>query len=327
MMRILWIVLGALVAVVLAAGGGLLVAHRHIESIDPALPTATALAALSDVGDAPVRLSMINTAAQVMARSAVLEPSVDPDPESPYAMSHVAFVLEWADGRILLIDAGMDAEAAVGFGAPLEFGAGADPIVPLHSVAEALAEQVDRVAAIAFTHMHTDHTQGIVPLCGARNGASLPVFQTPLQMEERNYTTRPGHASVAEAGCAEPRRLAGGPLYPLPGFPGVAAFSAGGHTPGSQVFVASLPRADGSAGERELWFFIGDVANHADAVHHDLPKPYAYSLLLVPESRDRLGRVRRMLRSVTDELAARFLVSHDLHHLEDQGLPGFSATP
>lgn len=318
MKRVVWILLGAAAAVFLAVGVGLMVAHWHIDSFDPELPDAAALAALAGAADAPVRLSVINTAAQVMPRSTVLEPSLDPDPESPYAMSHAAFVLEWSDGRILLIDAGMDEDAAIGFGAPMEF-AGAEPIIPLSSLAESLGADAGRVAGIGFTHMHTDHTQGLGPLCQARDGQPLPVFQTRLQSDERNYTTRPGHAVVSEAGCAEVTHLEGGPLYALPGFPGVAVFSAAGHTPGSQVFVASV--------EGQLWFFLGDVVNHAEGIEHDLPKPYSYSLLIVPESGERLERVRRMIRGVTDELDARFVPTHDLHHLEAQGLPGFESAP
>jgi glyoxylase-like metal-dependent hydrolase (beta-lactamase superfamily II) len=99
-------------------------------------------------------------------------------------------------------------------------------------------------------------------------------------------------------------RLAGeGPLLAVPGFAGVAVFPAGGHTPCSQVIVARV-------GDRTL-AFAGDLVNEADGIRHDVPKPFLYSLLLVPEASGRLATLRRWLRELQDHDHVLVLPSHD----------------
>ena len=90
------------------------------------------------VDDQPLRVSVINTASQPMARSGVLDAERDPDSAQPYVMSHPSFVLEWADGRILLIDTGMTPEQATAFGKPIQMIRDAQPIEPHQSTADAL---------------------------------------------------------------------------------------------------------------------------------------------------------------------------------------------
>src|SRR4029450_2873905 len=128
-----------------------------------------------------------------MPRSGVLDPSLDPTPDAPYTMSHPAFVLEWADGRVFEIDAGMDGESAIAFGAPLEAASGAGPSQPLGSAAAKLGDSLGRLAGIAFTHEHTDHTNGVAELCRLHD-APIRLIQGRLQIEESNYTTRPGQS-------------------------------------------------------------------------------------------------------------------------------------
>jgi hypothetical protein len=94
---------------------------------------------------------------------------------------------------------------------------------------------------------------------------------------------------------------------------------AAGHTPGSQVVLAAL-RSE--AGVRRL-AFTGDVANHAAGIRHDVGKPLAYRLLVVPEWDERLGRVRRWLAHLERELGFELLVAHDRAQLEALGLPSF----
>ena len=90
----------------------LLHAHVQIRGIDPELPSLEAVRAQADFAELPIRVSTWNTASQVTPRKQVLEASLDPDPQAPYVMSHAVFLLEWADGRALLVDAGMDREQA-----------------------------------------------------------------------------------------------------------------------------------------------------------------------------------------------------------------------
>jgi glyoxylase-like metal-dependent hydrolase (beta-lactamase superfamily II) len=124
---------------------------------------------------------------------------------------------------------------------------------------------------------------------------------------------------IEDAGCLEPRPLEGGPIYAVPGFPGLGVFATGGHTPGSQVFVARVADPLGS----RLWIFTGDLVNHIDGVRHNLPKPTLYSLFVVPEDRARLDQLRRYLARLVVRPGSDLLVSHDLRQLEETGVPAW----
>lgn len=320
MLRRIVLALAFLVLVLVAfAGTGLWLAKRAIVALAPPLPSAQEVLAYDAAADLPVRLSWLNTASQPMPRSGVIEPSVDPTPKSPYVMSHPAFVLEWPDGRVFLVDLGMDPPAAESFGKPLEWLGGAEPMRPIAATAAQLGERLERVAGVAFTHEHTDHTEGATELCRAHPGA-IALFQGRLQVDESNFTTRPGHEILGAAKCLEPRVLDGGPLITVPGFPGLAFFAAAGHTPGSQVFVAHV-RANGAV---RTYVFVGDVANQIDGVRQNLPKPHLYSVLMVPESTERLDEVRRFLSGLERDHGVTLLVSHDQLALEASGVPTYS---
>lgn len=307
--------LRTVLGVVLFAAGGLWWAHHAIDGERAPLPAVKDVAATRPVDDQPLRLSMINTASQPMARSGVLDAARDPDSGQPYVMSHPSFVLEWADGRILLIDTGMTPEQAVAFGKPIQMIRDAEPMTPHGSTADALAIDAARVHGIIFTHPHTDHTGGIAAVC-ARAGHDIPVFMTTAQAERPNYTTRPGLAQIRDAGCARPVRLDGGPLMPVPGFPGISVIDAGGHTPGSQIIIAQV----GSGDVMRRYVFVGDIVNNLDGIEHDIPKPWVYRTLIVPESEPRQEELRRFLKQVQDEAAATMLVSHDQLALERSGI-------
>ncbi len=300
------LVLASLATVILVS------AHRAIGRERAPLPTAEELArfARAPVADLPVRLRWIDTATQAIPRSAVLDPDADPSPAEPYVMSHPAFVLEWADGRLLLVDAGMRREAALEFGGPLEALGGASPIEPRASVADALGASAAKVRGIVFTHLHTDHVEGVLGLCMPERKDKLAAFMTVAQDERFNYTTRPGRALLDEATCVERRVLPEDRLRPLPGFPGVAVLDAGGHTPGSEIVLARVRGQGPDAGER-LYAFAGDTVNHIDGVRHDVPKPYLYRTLLVPESDQRLQELRRFLAALERDDGYVVLVSHD----------------
>ncbi|MBM4335171.1 MAG: MBL fold metallo-hydrolase [Deltaproteobacteria bacterium] len=296
---------------------GLFLAHRQIRNLDPELPEVDAILAFDPAADLPVSLSWLNTASQKMPRSAVLEPSLDPTPDASYTMAHASFVLEWSDGRIFLVDAGMDRDAALDFGKPLELLAGAEPMVPLGSIAEKLGASLQRVEAIAFTHEHADHTQGVAALCRLHT-KPLRLIQNRLQFEQSNYTTRGAQKQIAEAPCLEREVAEGGPLFAVRGFPGLAFFAAAGHTPGSQVFVAHVR---GSAGVR-TYLLTGDVVNQIDGVRGNIPKPRLYEMLVVPEAPERLDALRRLLAELERDHGASLLVSHDQLSLEASGVRG-----
>lgn len=131
-----------LVVALLAAAAGLAWAHLAIRRERPPLPAPEVVARAIASEDGPIAVSMIDTARQAMPRSAVLDPGRDPTPDAAYVMSHPSFVLEWADGRILLVDAGMTRDEAIAFGKPAEWVAGAEPIAPEESVAERLGPEL-----------------------------------------------------------------------------------------------------------------------------------------------------------------------------------------
>jgi glyoxylase-like metal-dependent hydrolase (beta-lactamase superfamily II) len=308
---------------VVAAAVGLALAHREIRSIDPELPSLDALRALAAQPDLPVRVSVWNTASQPAPRSAVLAPGRDPDPGQPYVMSHPAFVLEWADGKTLLVDAGMEPADAVAFGRLIEL-AGGGAVEPHGGVAARLAPRLGaRPLAIAFTHLHTDHVGGVVELCRiAPAGTRFRLFQTDDQAERANYTTRPARALLDAAPCLARERLAAAPAAALPGHPGAFVIRAAGHTPGSQIVGAWVRGADGARG----YLFAGDAANAIDGIRRDVPKPRAYQTFLVPEWEDRLRRVRAFLREA-EQQGFVVAIAHDERHLATTGIPALEPAP
>lgn len=316
MVRLLRILgLGLLLAfVALAVGLGW--AHLEMRSLGGPLPSVEAVGALPLPEDAPVQVLAVDTASQPMPRRLVLDPGRDPSPQADYVMSHPSFLLRWRDGRGLLIDLGMDPAAARSFGRVLEL-AGASPIQPHGSAAEQLGALArEGRLGLVFTHLHTDHVQGVLSLCAARQGREVALFQTPAQVERRNFTTRPGARLLDRAACLRRFSIAGSPLAPIPGFPGVNVFYAAGHTPGSQVVIARL----GGAGGARTLVFTGDAVNQVDGARYDVPKPFFYRVLMVPESDARLSEVRRLLGRLEREKGAGLVVSHDRHQLESLGL-------
>lgn len=309
--------LAAVVALLAVAGGHFAAAHRRIEALVPPVPEPGALVAALEAGEAPVALYRIETARQSVPRSAVLDPALDPSPESPYVMAHTAFAVAWADGRLLLIDLGMDAEGARAFGRPIRWLTDAGPVRPGRSVAEALGPDVERVAGVVLTHLHEDHVQGARALCAGATG-DIPLFRTRLQGEEGNYTTAAGRDHRRAAGCLRPRPLGAEPARRIPGLAGVAVVAVAGHTPGSQVVAV---RTHPVGGEPVTWVVTGDVVNAVDGVRLDLPKPPLYSLLMVPEAQERLAGLRAWLGRLASERGTRLLVPHDALHLEESGLP------
>jgi glyoxylase-like metal-dependent hydrolase (beta-lactamase superfamily II) len=311
---------GLAVLVLLAAGGAggfLLQAHWAIRRPQAPLPRTAVLAADDWAnGEKPARIAILNTATQEMTRGFVLDPARDPYSSEPHLMSHPSFVLEWADGRILLVDVGMSREGAVDFGWLIEKLGGGEPIEAYGGVAERLGEGARHVQGVVFTHLHTDHVEGIGALC-RQVGHPVRVFMTEAQAERPNYTTRAGHKLLREASCVRIERLGGASPFRLDGFPGVAVVAAGGHTPGSQFVLARV--ADGNGGRS--YAFTGDIVNNVDGILQDIPKPFFYRTFVVPEDDTRLGDLRRFLKRLHDEHGFTLLVSHDQHALAQSGVP------
>jgi glyoxylase-like metal-dependent hydrolase (beta-lactamase superfamily II) len=320
-------VLGRLVRAVvvlvllLVAGvtGALVWMHMEVEGEHAPLPVLTDVLAQASLPELPIKVSVIETAQQVTPRKAVLDPGTDPNPQAPYVMTHPAFVLEWADGRLLLVDLGMTRAGAIKFGGPLEQAFGAAPIEPLTSTAAALGDAVDRVKGIVFTHLHIDHVDGVRDLC-QRLKHPVKVFTTAPQLDTWTFFTAEGKDLVQHSGCTEPVRIGGTALIPLDGFPGVGVIAAGGHTPGSQAIVASVRQPDGTA---KRYIFTGDITNTIDGIRKDVSKPLFYRLIIVPEDDDRLGELRRYMRALEADHGVTLVVSHDQNHLKTLGIPAW----
>lgn len=295
--------------------------HLEVQRARAPLPMVADLLAVAEQPDLPIKVSVIETSQQPTPRRAVLDPHSDPRPDAPYVMTHPSFVLEWGDGRILLIDAGMSRGAAVEFGATLERFMDAAPVEPLATVAGALGQEAKRVKGIVFTHLHTDHVDGLRELCASVT-PPVKAFMTNAQLDSWTLFTAPGKQIVETAGCVERTRIGGAALLPLDGFPGVGVIAAAGHTPGSQAIVVAVREAPGKV--RRL-VFSGDITNTIDGVRHDLPKPLLYRLVIVPEDDDRLGELRRYLRALEKDHGFGVVVSHDQNHLRTVGIPAWGS--
>lgn len=300
MRRILIGVTSVLVAGILIPLGFLLEAHLEMARITPELPP---LAAIRSLPEGPARLRYANSGTQRQSTGR--------------SGTYGGFLLEWPDGRVFAIDVGMTHAGMQAFGDVLE-SIGAAPVETLGSMGEQLGPEAERIAGVAFTHLHTDHTEGMAELCAA-NGGTLPVFQTPDQARRGNYATEPGREQIVASGCAALHELTGGPLIAIPGFEGLAAFAAGGHTPGSTGFVANV------AGT--LWIFAGDITNAMGDLLGNKPKEWYYSLLIIPESRDRLAELRPWLAELHATPGIEVVVSHDLDAIRAAGIELVSALP
>jgi len=312
------VVILLLLAVAVAAAG-LVWMHLVVQRQRGPLPLVNELLDLSKIADLPTKVWVIETAQQVTPRSAVLDPGTDPTPAAPYVMTHPSFVLEWADGRLLLVDAGLTRPGAIKFGAPLESLMGAGPLEPLTAMPLALDQATARVKGIVFTHLHIDHVDGLRDLC-PRLEQSVKVFMTGAQLDTWTLFTAEGKDVVEHGGCTERVRIGGGNLIPLEGFPGVGVIAAAGHTPGSQIIVAAVRDA---AGGVRRYVFSGDVTNTIDGVRGDLSKPLFYRLVIVPEDDDRLGELRRYLHALEETHGMVIVVSHDQNHLRTLGIPPY----
>jgi len=287
--------LGLGLACVLALLAFTVPAHWQIRQITPDLPDWAQLDAALNTPDGPVSLAMISTAVQTSTFGEI---------------GHPGILLTWPDGRHFLIDTGMPPEAAQAFGEPMEL-LGAAPITTYGAVATQLGVAVDGVQGIAFTHLHNDHTDGLPGICDAQLKPAT-VYQTRLQREKLNYTTKIGLKALDVAKC--PRQvLTADTIKPVPGFPGLLAISLGGHTPGSTLFAVRI--------DDRSWIFSGDITNNRQSILENLPKPWWYSTLVVPEGTERTAVLRDWLRRLDERPGVTVLPAHDTAAMAAAGLP------
>ncbi len=286
--KILGVLLGLIVLMILGLTFYLLPAHLQIRTAHPPLPPAASLRTLTESADKPVRVSAILTSSQ----------------SGPVAsIGHHSVVVEWADGRIFLIDAGMDEANSIEFGQLMETLMRSDPAEFHSGVFDALADRSARVKGVGFTHLHIDHVQGIEAACAG--APPFVVVQSVRQRKLHNLHTEEGAAIVQRCPAAE--SVSADSPVELDGFPGLALLSLGGHTPGSTLFAVAL-------GERIL-LFPGDITNSKQDLVDDAGKGFFYSYLVVPEDTDRTRELRAWLRALAEEPDMSVYVSHDLEDM------------
>ena len=286
---------GLLVSVVTVT---LVLAHRQIDAVEPPLPLQAQIAALAEKAEGPAKISYINTATQSGPLGTI---------------GHIAVLMEWTNGDAFLLDTGMTANQAIAFGKPMQLLLGAGPTSTHGSVAEQLGDTIESVRGIGFSHLHIDHTEGLSGIC-ARQSAPAVVFQTNLQRNLQNFGTRDGESIISSSACSR-ETLASSGLRPVPGFPGLYAIAAGGHTPGSTVFVTYW--------KEMVWVFSGDITNDMQSIYEGLPKHWAYTTFIVPENLERQAQQRNWLKALDSETGITVHASHDIGAYRSSAIPAW----
>lgn len=288
----------ALIAVGLAVV--LLPPHLQLRGITPSLPSDSELRSLLAVPDGPTYISTIRSSQQ------------DRDGGS---FGHSSVVIEWGNGRSFVIDLAMDEAGTIEFSELMALMGNDSDLQFNGSVAKLLGDAIDQVAGVGFTHLHSDHVQGVDPFCATRgNGAS--VVWTTLQANEHNLHTRDS-AEQVKASCLAQNVLEGEGLLSVEGFPGLGLVALGGHTPGSTLFVVPVGGT--------LWLMVGDTTNVKRNLLANRGKGLLYSGFLVPENTARTEVLRLWFARLDAEPDMKVVVSHDLGAAAASGLPQFDS--
>ena len=295
-MRLFLKILSIIVVIILlVAAYRLLPAHLQVRGVEPELPRTEELAELMSMENGPVSVRYINTSSQNLPGG---------------VLGHTVFLIEWANGNLLMIDAGMDRAQAIEFGRLMESALGADEAVSHGTIAELLGDDLHRVSAVAFTHLHIDHTQGVVPFCQER-GDGATVYQTSWQIELQNFNTTAGADLIANS-CLARGEPDGEVVKTIPGYPGLGIVALGGHTPGSTLFAI--------ASQNRLWLLSGDTTNTRADLLSNTGKGFLYSYVLVPENTSRIEALRRWLADLDNNPDMTVIVSHDLGAVKASGM-------
>jgi len=290
-MKKVFLILTVVIGLGLVIGGIILVPpHLQIRKVEPALPSLAEVQQLLSVDNKPVRISAMQNSTKPVAVG---------------VGGNAVFVIEWDDGRMFMVDAGMDKDAAIAFAKQTALLGGAGPLEYRMPVDQALGERIKNVDGVGFTHLHIDHVQGLSTFC-AHRGAGAKAYQTSTQADVHNLHTEEG-AKIVRESCLEPQVVQGEGLIAVPGFPGLTMFNAGGHTPGSTIFFVAVGN--------KLWVLSGDVSNNKQMLLNNQGKGFLYSYLLVPENTRQLERLRTWLTMLDQQPAIEVIVSHDAEAL------------
>ena len=293
MIQKLLIGIGVLVAIVILGLAIVLVpAHLQIRQVEAIIPPVNDLMSgewLSS-SEGPSEILWLNTASQKSAVGTV---------------SHVVFLLRWEDGRSFMIDSGMNPADAIAFGELFVTLFGAAPPETYGAVETQMGDAAQNIQGIGFTHLHSDHTLGLTAIC-EEIGETATIFQTSDQASLQNLHTEAGQEIVNTAKCGQ-SILTDDIIKPIPGFPGLVAIAAGGHTPGSTIYAVRV--------EGKTWVFAGDITNNKNDLVQNKGKGVLYSYFLVPENTRALGQWRPWLAGLDARDDAEVIISHDLSAL------------
>lgn len=294
MRYVAYLVLGVIALMIAGFVAFLLPHHLQIRNVAITIPEQSAVLALKKDSTGPQSVEFVTTAEQ---RSDL------------GVLGHVVMLLTWAEGQQLIIDSGMNREDAIAFGKPLESIYGGDPTVTHGPFEEQRSDVLENLTGMVFTHLHTDHTYGAPAICDAQSG--ITIYQTKDQANIQNHLTAESQQLINGSACHR-SALGDGLFKTIPGYPGIYAISAGGHTPGSTIYVVNT-------GDEQL-IFSGDLTNDIHKIKHNEDKGFLYSYLAVPENTALLSRWRPWLNELDDLEGVAVFPSHDVRHLRASGL-------
>ena len=277
-------------------------AHFQTRRIAPDLPTAEDILAFHAYGEQASTLSYVVTSSQQFLDR---------------WLGHASFLARWQDGRILIVDTGMDEDGARDFAKLMTRIYGPSELKIFGDVANLLADSLQNVRGVAFTHLHIDHTQGVDSFCKAFEkieGKAVLVSQTQTQKNVHNFNTKRG-ASIVENSCLQAADLTAGKILSVDEFPGLGIIPAGGHTPGSTIYTFKV--------DDHIWILSGDTTNSKQDLLENKGKAFVYSYVLVPENTKQTKKLRLWLAGLDAREDMTVIVSHDLVTLRQSALPEF----
>lgn len=276
MKTLIKIILAFLVLAIVGLAIYLLPAHLQVRTVEPDFPNTEQLRALKAVSNGPIKISYLKSSTQDTPQG---------------ALAHTAFIIEWANGNKFMIDTAMDEGASADFAEFVSSLTGAGPATFHGSAADLLGSGIQEVSGMGFTHLHADHTQGVIAFCAAR-GTGVTAFQTHWQKDLQNFNTEEG-ASIIAASCLEQAVLSGDGMSTLDAYPGLALLGMGGHTPGSTLWLVAVGDT--------LWLLSGDISNSKANLLSNTGKGFIYSFAFVPEDTERTEAMRLWLSELDAE--------------------------
>lgn len=272
----------------------LIKAHWQVRQITPVLPNWDTLNHTLTKPNGPISAHYIKTSTQ----------------DSPIGnLAHSSILITWGNGEMILLDTGMRPETAEKFADGVRLIGGKDPFI-YPSTADQLGKFTASIKAVLFTHLHEDHTDGLNEIC-ARQSEPITVYQTKHQAELTNHTTRIGMHHVATSECRK-KLLGNNTIKTLADFPGLAAVSLGGHTPGSTLYALRI--------KEQTLLFSGDITNTLTHLLEDRTKGWFYSTVIVPENTHHTQTLRTWLRELNEIPNVWVLPAHDLAAMRNAGI-------